>query len=92
MFFALLFVIWAWAVSVHSPEGFADVQAIMDGFLGKFVAIGTASALTYHILGGLRHVVMDLGHWEELESGNTSAKAVIALWVVLTVVLGVALW
>ena len=92
MFFALLFVIWAWAVSVHSPEGFANVQAIMDGFLGKFVAIGTASALTYHILGGLRHVVMDLGHWEELESGNTSAKAVIALWVVLTVVLGVALW
>ena len=92
MFFALLFVIWAWAVSVPSPEGFADVQAIMNGFLGKFVAIGTASALTYHILGGLRHVVMDLGHWEELESGNTSAKAVIALWVVLTVVLGVALW
>ena len=92
MFFALLFVIWAWAVSVHSAEGFANVQAIMDGFFGKFVAIGTASALTYHILGGLRHVVMDLGHWEELESGNTSAKAVIALWVVLTVVLGVALW
>ena len=30
--------------------------------------------------------------WEELESGNTSAKVVIALWVVLTVVLGVALW
>merc|ERR1712137_632365 len=77
MFFALLFVIWAWAVSVQSPEGFANVQAIMDGFFGKFVAIGTASALTYHILGGLRHVVMDLGHWEELESGNTRAKAAI---------------
>lgn len=92
MFFALLFVIWAWAVSVQSPEGFANVQAIMDGFFGKFVAIGTASALTYHILGGLRHVVMDLGHWEELESGNTSAKATIALWIVLTVVLGVAIW
>lgn len=92
MFFALLFVIWAWAVSVQSPEGFANVQAIMDGFFGKFVAIGTASALTYHILGGLRHVVMDLGHCEELESGNNSAKAIIALWIVLTVVLGVALW
>ncbi|WP_420935969.1 succinate dehydrogenase, cytochrome b556 subunit [Alteromonas sp. A081] len=92
MFFALLFVIWAWAVSVQSPEGFANVQAIMDGFFGKIVAIGTASALTYHILGGLRHVVMDLGHWEELESGNNSAKATIALWIVLTVVLGVALW
>jgi len=91
MFFALLFVIWAWAVSVSSHEGFANVQAMMDGIIGKVIAIGTLSALTYHILGGLRHVVMDLGHWEELESGNLSAKIAIALWIVLTVVLGVAL-
>ena len=91
MFFALLFVIWAWAVYVSSPEGFANVQAMMDGIIGKVIAIGTLSALTYHILGGLRHVVMDLGHWEELESGNLSAKIAIALWIVLTVVLGVAL-
>ncbi len=92
MFFALLFVIWAWAVSVSSPDGFANVQTIMDGVIGKLIAIGTASALTYHILGGIRHVIMDMGHWEELESGNNSARAIIALWVVLTVVLGVALW
>ena len=92
MFFALLFVIWAWAVSVSSPDGFANVQSIMDGVIGKLIAIGTASALTYHILGGVRHVIMDMGHWEELESGNNSAKAILALWVVLTVVLGVVLW
>ena len=92
MFFALLFVIWAWAVSVTSPDGFASVQSIMDGVIGKLIAIGTASALTYHILGGVRHVIMDMGHLEELESGNNSARAIIALWVVLTVVLGVALW
>ena len=92
MFFALLFVIWAWAVSVSSPDGFASVQSIMGGVIGKLIAIGTASALTYHILGGVRHVIMDMGHLEELESGNNSARAIIALWVVLTVVLGVALW
>ncbi|MBU2976969.1 succinate dehydrogenase, cytochrome b556 subunit [Alteromonas sp. C1M14] len=92
MFFALLFVIWAWAVSVSSPEGFANVQTIMDGVIGKLIAIGTASALIYHILGGIRHVIMDMGHWEELESGNNSARAIMALWIVLTVVLGVVLW
>jgi succinate dehydrogenase / fumarate reductase cytochrome b subunit len=92
MFFALLFVIWAWAVSLSSAQGFADVQAIMDGFIGKFVAIGTVSALTYHILGGIRHGIMDMGFWEELESGNKSANVVIGLWIALTLVLGVALW
>jgi succinate dehydrogenase / fumarate reductase cytochrome b subunit len=92
MFFALLFVIWAWAVSLGSQQGFADVQVIMDGFIGKFVAIGTVSALTYHILGGIRHGIMDMGYWEELESGNTSANVVIGIWILLTLVVGVALW
>ncbi|WP_189406458.1 succinate dehydrogenase, cytochrome b556 subunit [Alteromonas halophila] len=92
MFFALLFVIWAWAVSVSSADGFASVSALMDGIVGKIIAIGTASALTYHLLGGIRHGIMDMGYWEELESGNLSAKVVIGLWIVLTIVLGVALW
>ncbi len=92
MFFALLFVIWAWAVSLSSADGFASVQSMMDGIIGKLVAIGTASALTYHMLGGIRHGIMDMGYWEELESGNLSAKIVIGLWIVLTIVLGVALW
>lgn len=92
MFFALLFVIWAWAVSLTSPEGFAMAQEAMGGVIGKIIAIGTLSALTYHILGGVRHMIMDMGYWEELESGNNSAKAIIALWIILTVVIGVVLW
>lgn len=91
LFFALMFLIWAWAVSVASIEGFDFVKQQMDGLLGKFVTIGTISALIYHILGGVRHMVMDMGHWEELESGNLSAKAIIGLWIILTIVVGVAL-
>jgi succinate dehydrogenase / fumarate reductase cytochrome b subunit len=64
----------------------------MDGVIAKIIAIGTLSALTYHILGGIRHGIMDMGYWEELESGNTSARVVIGLWVVLTIVIGVVLW
>lgn len=92
MFFALLFVIWAWAESVASPEGFAMVQGVMSSIIGKIIAIGTVSALTYHVLAGVRHIVMDFGHWEEIESGNTSAKVTIVLWIILTIVVGVALW
>ncbi|WP_088328333.1 succinate dehydrogenase, cytochrome b556 subunit [Lacimicrobium sp. SS2-24] len=91
MFFALIFVIWAWAVSVSSAEGYAMVVECMNGVLGKVIAIGTASAFIYHLLGGLRHLVMDMGHWEELQSGDLSAKVVIALWIVLTIVVGVIL-
>ncbi|MCC2615482.1 succinate dehydrogenase, cytochrome b556 subunit [Aestuariibacter halophilus] len=92
MFFALIFVIGAWGMALESREGFQQVQECMNGWFGKVIAIGTVSALIYHILGGIRHMIMDKGHWEELESGNNSAKAIIALWIVLTIVVGVVLW
>ena len=92
MFFALLFVIWAWAVSLASIDGFNNVQSLLDGIFGKIIAIGTLSALSYHIIGGIRHGIMDMGYWEELESGNMSANIAMGLWIVLTIVLGVVLW
>jgi succinate dehydrogenase / fumarate reductase cytochrome b subunit len=92
MFFALMFVIWAWAMSVSSNDGFVFVQEQMAGPLGKFVVIGTISALTYHILGGVRHMIMDMGYWEELKSGDISAKSIIAAWIILSILVGVILW
>ena len=89
LFFALIFVIVTWAISLQSSDGFALAQSLMSGYIGKFVAIGTLAVLSYHIIGGLRHLVMDMGHWEELESGNLSAKLSIAIWLVTVVLAGV---
>ena len=92
MFFALIFVIWAWAVSLSSAEGFDLVKNVMTSFVAKFIAWGTISVLVYHLIGGIRHLIMDMGHWEELASGNLSAKVTIALSLVLSVLAGVWLW
>ena len=92
MFFALIFVIWAWAASLSSVEGFEMVKNVMTSFVAKFIAWGTISVLIYHLLGGVRHLIMDMGHWEELASGNLSAKLTIALSLVLSVLAGVWLW
>jgi len=92
MFFALIFVIWAWAVSLSSAEGFDLVKNVMTSFIAKFIAWGTISVLLYHLIGGIRHLIMDMGHWEELASGNLSAKITIALSLVLSVLAGVWLW
>ncbi len=92
MFFALVFVIWAWAVSLSSAEGFEQVRLVLQSFIAKFIAWGTITVLLYHMIGGIRHLIMDMGHWEELKSGNTSAVVTIVLWIVLAVLAGVWLW
>ena len=92
MVFAIGILLWTLSTSLSSAEGFAQVSSLLDGFFFKIIILGIISALAYHLLGGIRHLLMDLGHFEELDSGNTSAKLIVALWLVLTVLAGVWLW
>ncbi len=92
LFFALIFVIAVWAISLQSAEGFELAKSLMQGVIGKVIAIGTLAALSYHTILGLRHLVMDMGYWEELDSGNLSAKLSIAIWFVTVILAGVWIW
>jgi len=92
MVFAIGILLWTLSLSLSSAEDFSQLQATLDGFFFKFILLGILSALIYHLLGGIRHLLMDLGHFEELASGNLSAKFIMILWAVLTVVVGVWLW
>jgi succinate dehydrogenase / fumarate reductase cytochrome b subunit len=92
MLCSLVFLMWAFAVSLSGPEGFAQVESIMTSFIAKFIGWGILTALGFHLIIGLRHLVMDMGYWEELDSGRTSATISIALSVLLSVLVGVWLW
>lgn len=92
MVFAIGILLWTLSISLSSAEGFSQIQGYLDGFFFKFIIFGCLSALSYHVFAGVRHLLMDLGHFEELASGNASAKLVIALWLAVSVVIGVWLW
>ena len=92
MFFAMGILMWLLAASLGSESGFDCVQEWSSSPFAKFIYWGILTALAYHLLGGLRHLVMDLGFWEEIQSGNSSAQITIALTVVLSVLAGVWLW
>ncbi|GHB76668.1 succinate dehydrogenase cytochrome b556 large subunit [Psychrosphaera saromensis] len=91
-FFALIFVIVAWTMSLQSAESFELAKSLMQGVIGKVIVIAILAALSFHTIIGLRHLVMDMGYWEELESGNLSAKLAIAIWVVTVILAGVWIW
>tara|TARA_R110002050_G_scaffold226409_5_gene362171 strand:- start:318 stop:692 length:375 start_codon:yes stop_codon:yes gene_type:complete len=92
MVFAIGILLLTLSTSLSSAEGFALVQDCLDGFFFKFIIFGCLSALTFHILAGVRHLFMDLGHFEELVSGNMSAKFIMMIWLAVSAVIGVWLW
>ena len=92
MVFAIGILLLTLSTSLSSAEGFAQIQGYLDGLFFKFIIFGCLSALTYHLLAGVRHLLMDLGHFEELVSGNTSAKLIMIIWLAISAVIGVWLW
>ncbi len=92
MVFAIGILLWTLSNSLSSPEGFAQIQGYLDSMFFKFIIFGCLSALTYHVLAGVRHLFMDLGYFEELASGNTSAKLIMIIWLAISAVVGVWLW
>ncbi|NQY49806.1 MAG: succinate dehydrogenase, cytochrome b556 subunit [Colwellia sp.] len=92
MVFAIGILLWTLSISLSSAEGFSQIQGYLDGFFFSFIIFGCLSALTYHLLAGIRHLFMDMGHFEELASGNATAKLIMIIWLAVSAVIGVWLW
>ena len=78
--------------SLSSEQGFNETVALMQGGLAKFVVWGIVSALLYHFIAGIRHMFMDFGFGEELETALLGSKIVLVVSAVSVVLAGVWIW
>ena len=81
------------SLSLESQAGFNEAaEMLQESFLAKLIAWGLVSALLYHFFAGIKHLIMDLGHCEELESGRLAAKVTLVVAVVAILLAGVWIW
>ncbi|SDX43246.1 succinate dehydrogenase, cytochrome b556 subunit [Marinobacter mobilis] len=92
IFVGVAFLLYGLDVSLSGEEGFARVSELLDGFLPKLIIWGILSALLYHLVAGIKHLLMDMGIGEDLESGRLAAKATLVVSVILIVLAGVWVW
>ena len=91
--FLLLPVMLYWLdISLDSEASFTALRVTLEDPYHKLILWVFSSALMYHFVAGIRHMMMDLGHGDELLSGRRSAVMVIALAVFCTIFLGVWIW
>ena len=100
MFLLMPFIIWLFDKSVSSEISFAKFRStfnnglwIFPAFFIKLVVLALIWAYLHHFIAGLRHLRMDVSHAAVTkQSGATSAKATLAISIVLTVLLGAKLF
>lgn len=79
-------------LSLSSPAGFAEAAALLASLPAKLVLWATLAGLAYHLVAGVRHLVMDLGYGETLEGGRLGARIAFAVAAVLIILAGVWVW
>ena len=92
IFVGVAFLLYGLQLSLSGEEGFSRVSELLDSFLAKLIIWGILSALLYHLVAGIKHLFMDMGIGEELESGRLASKITIVVSVILIVLAGVWVW
>lgn len=84
----IVLLVWMLDASLASEESFIALQDSLANPLFKIVLWAVLSALAYHLVMGVRHIVMDLGIGESLAGGALSAKIALVIAAVLIIAAG----
>lgn len=80
------------AYSLKSAEDFASVLTCMDSVAMKLLLWAILTAFIYHMLAGIKHLIMDMGIGETLEGGKRGAVLVLVSVAIGVLLAGVWIW
>jgi len=90
LYFAILLGVW-WLVALAAGPGyFAFVDGIFRSWFGLLVLFGATYGLFHHMMGGIRHLIWDVGKAFSVKSAEHMAWMSLALAAGLTVVVFIA--
>lgn len=92
LFLLLPIMLFIFGQLMHSEESFVRMHALLTHPCYKIVLWAFGSAWIYHMLAGIRHMLMDLGFGEHLGASRFTAILVIVLAILLTLFLGFWIW
>ncbi|WP_086932785.1 succinate dehydrogenase, cytochrome b556 subunit [Agarilytica rhodophyticola] len=88
----ILILLWMLDMSLSSEQSFNALKTALQAPLSKFIVWAVLAALAYHLVAGIRHLIMDMGVGETLEGGKRGATIVVVVAIVLIILAGLWVW
>ena len=96
LYFGTLLLTWCLIAAAAGPNAYASVQWFMETLFGRLILFGYTWALLHHMLGGIRHLIWDLGYgfgasereWLTVATLVGSVALTVLLWFVGYLVMG----
>lgn len=96
LYVGTLLMAWWLIATASGPGAYANIQAFTSSWIGRVVVFGYTWALLHHMLGGIRHLIWDLGYgfgpsereWLTRAALIGSITLTIVVWILAYVVGG----
>lgn len=96
LYFGTILLAWWLIAAAVGPNAYSNVEWFMGTIVGKLILFGYTWSLLHHALGGVRHLIWDLGHgFDDPEREILTLATIIgsigltvAVWVVGYLVMG----
>jgi succinate dehydrogenase / fumarate reductase cytochrome b subunit len=92
IFAGVALLLYLLQLSLESAAGFAEVTALLDNMLIKFLSWSVLAALLFHLIAGVKHLLMDMGIGESLAGGVLAAKLTLIFSFIAIIAAGFWLW
>lgn len=92
LMFGAFAAVWFLAISLRSSADFAMASAMIQTPLGQFLTWGFLSALLFHLVMGLKHLVQDLGFGETFSGSKVLSQSALAISAIFVIAAGVWVW
>ncbi|KKO10493.1 hypothetical protein LCGC14_0019720 [marine sediment metagenome] len=92
IFVGIAILLFLLAESLRSEQDFGNVQQWLTSPLVKFVVWGVVAGLLYHLIAGIKHLIMDTGVGETLQGGINGARLVVIVSAIAIIAAGVWIW
>ena len=89
LFVGIALMLFALEMSLSSEAGFESLKEMISRPLGKLITWTLLSALAYHLVAGVKHLIMDLGFGETLNGGIFLARLTLIFSAILIVIAGI---
>ena len=89
LYFGVLLVAWWLIAAASGPNAYGNFEWFMGSLIGRLVLLGYTWALLHHLLGGVRHLIWDLGYGFEPAEREFLALATIVGSISLTLIVWV---
>jgi len=92
LFLLLPLLLYLFQHSMASPADFLNLQVLLQNSIIKLLLFLTLASTVFHLLAGIRHLMMDLGLGESVCAGRVTAYLVFILSGILLFLAGAWLW